>query len=255
MGNIKDLLAALQRGELTADAVEQQIRARQSANLGHTVLDLDRENRTGAAEVIFGEGKTAQQIDDIMARMEAARSNILITRLSPEKYGELTSCPASHEYHAAAQLLCAHAQPPIQAATQIAVVSAGTSDFAVAEEAALTAKFYGNPVIRISDVGVAGLHRLLARIDEIREARVVIAVAGMEGALASVLGGLVSAPVVAVPTSVGYGANLGGITTLLAMLTSCASGIAVVNIDNGFGAGVLAHRINQPVSSGTESVA
>ena len=172
-------------------------------------------------------------------------SNVLVTRLAAEKFRSMTGLPEAAVYHEASQILSCVQTPAPEVKTHIAVVTAGTSDIAVAEEAALTAEFYGNPVSRIFDVGVAGLHRLLNRLPEIRQARVLVVVAGMEGALPSVVGGLVDKPVIAVPTSVGYGAAFDGVAAMLGMLTSCASGVSVVNIDNGFGAGYLANTINR----------
>jgi hypothetical protein len=195
--------------------------------------------------VIFGSGKSAAQISDIIASLVTRKSNTLVTRLTPEKHAALTGLPEDAEYHQTAHLLTWHASQPTQPATPIAVVTAGTSDMQVAEEAALTAEFFGNEVVRIFDVGVAGLHRLLARLEDLRKARVLVVVAGMEGALPSVVGGLVERPVIAVPTSVGYGAAFEGVAALLGMLTSCASGVSVVNIDNGFGAGFMANSINR----------
>lgn len=225
-----------------------------SVDLGHTTVDLARLARTGAAEVVFGQNKTAEQIAEIGATLLAAEQNLLATRVESDKAqlivaqlsAQAQALDAVVEYNATASaIVCRPFAEPKPVTTTIAVVSAGTSDGPVAEEAALTCEFLGNTVLRINDVGVAGLHRLLARIEEIRTARVVIVVAGMEGALPSVLGGLVDKPVIAVPTSVGYGASFGGVSALLGMLNSCASGVSVVNIDNGFGAGYMASMINR----------
>jgi NCAIR mutase (PurE)-related protein len=242
---IEDVLNAFKQGQIELTDALDEIRGSYFEDIGHTIIDHDRERRTGAGEVIFGSGKSAAQISDIVASLAARDANVLVTRLEPEKHAALTHLPASAVYHAEAQLLTWHAQPPDRPATSIAIVTAGTSDIRVAEEAALTAEFFGNDVMRIFDVGVAGLHRLLARLDDLREARVLVVVAGMEGALPSVVGGLVEKPVIAVPTSVGYGAAFDGVAALLGMLTSCASGVSVVNIDNGFGAGFLANSINR----------
>ena len=207
-------------------------------------IDLDRERRQGMPEVIYGEGKTVAQIAGIAAAMkERGIRNIMITRLSKEKVQELSAC-LELEYEPDARIGFVNRERTEDPIGLIAVLAAGTSDLPVAEEAAVTAETYGNRVVRVYDVGVAGIHRLMRRLEDIREASVVIAVAGMEGALASVVGGLVSCPVVGVPTSVGYGANFGGLSAMLSMLNSCASGVSIVNIDNGFGAGVLASRIN-----------
>lgn len=242
---IEALLAAFKNGEIDGDETAQQIRAQFFTDLGHTVLDNDRARRTGSTEVIFGAGKSAAQISDIVATMVDQGSNILVTRLDEDLYKQLDHLPDNAQYHAMSQLLWWHCSPLPVLEHKIAVVSAGTSDMQVAEEAALTAEFFGNSVDRIYDVGVAGLHRLLARMEDLRKARVLIVVAGMEGALPSVVGGLVDKPIIAVPTSVGYGAAFDGVAALLGMMTSCASGVSVVNIDNGFGAGFLANRINR----------
>ena len=239
------LLAAFKDGTIDGEEAARQIRAHFFTDLGHTVLDTDRARRTGSAEVIFGAGKSAAQLSDIIASMVAQDTSVLVTRLDQATFSQLGNLPSNAEYHAMSRLLWWHYGPPPQLANTIAVVSAGTSDMQIAEEAALTAEFYGNPVQRIYDVGVAGLHRLLARLDDLRNARVLIVVAGMEGALPSVVGGLVDKPIIAVPTSVGYGAAFSGVAALLGMMTSCASGVSVVNIDNGFGAGFLANRINR----------
>lgn len=218
------------------------------ANIGFAELDLSRGARCGAGEVVYGEGKTAEQIAGIVdALVAAGQAHVLVTRLSAEKFSrarELLTCGVELEYRADACLAIAGGMPKADGNGTIVVACAGTSDLPVAEEAALTAEFLGNRIERVCDVGVAGLHRLLAHADQLARAQVIVAVAGMEGALASVIGGLVSCPVIAVPTSVGYGANLGGLSALLSMLNSCASGVSVVNIDNGFGAGYLASMIN-----------
>ena len=243
--NLQEILEAVRAGTLSPEDASPAVRACFFQDLGHTTLDVDRAERTGTAEVVFGEGKTAAQIDDIVAGLIDQGANVLVTRVAAEKAQALTCLDRGATYHPHARLVIQVQQPAAPASTQIAVVSAGTSDHAVAEEAALTCEFLGNPVLRINDVGVAGLHRLLARLDEIRAARVVIVAAGMEGALPSVVGGLIAAPIIAVPTSVGYGASFEGVAALLGMLNSCASGVSVVNIDNGFGAGHLANRINR----------
>ena len=218
------------------------------ADIGYAELDLSRGARCGAGEVVYGEGKTAEQIAGIVdALVATGQAHVLVTRLSAEKFSrarELLTCGVELEYRADARLAIAGGMPKTDGNGTIVVACAGTSDLPVAEEAALTAEFLGNRVERVWDVGVAGLHRLLAHTDQLARAQVVIAVAGMEGALASVIGGLVSCPVIAVPTSIGYGANLGGLSALLSMLNSCASGVSVVNIDNGFGAGYQASLIN-----------
>ena len=243
--SVSTVLQAFKNGELTEEQAIERIQDGLLENLGHTVVDHNRADRTGAAEVIFGEGKSAAQIEDIISAMTDHGSNVLVTRLDADKYGQMNQLPDAATYHETSRLLTiTHTSPPA-VATHIGVVSAGTSDMAVAEEAALTVEFYGNEVQRIYDVGVAGLHRLLARVDDLRAARVLVVVAGMEGALPSVVGGLVDKPVIAVPTSVGYGAAFDGLAATLGMLTSCASGVSVVNINNGFGAGYLANTINR----------
>lgn len=243
--DLSAVLEAYKAGDVELDDALDRIRGNFFQDLGHTVLDHDRQRRTGAGEVIFGEGKSAAQITDIIDAITERRGNLLITRLDADKFDALDNVPGNASYHPDAGILIWHGTQPDTPATSIAVVSAGTSDHAVAEEAALTAEFYGNEVSRIADVGVAGLHRILARIDDLRSVRVLIVVAGMEGALPSVVGGLVDKPVIAVPTSIGYGAAFNGVAALLGMLTSCASGVCVVNIDNGFGAGFLANKINR----------
>lgn len=243
----RDMLTLLEKvrsGEVSPADAAGRLHQTAYEDLGYAKVDHHRAARQGAAEVIFGQGKTADQIAGIVSSM-IARSveNIIITRLSEEKQSLLHG-KFPFRYDTVAQLAIANPAPhPLTGS--IAVVSAGTSDLAVCEEAALTAEALGSKVERVYDAGVAGLHRLLNALPLLDQARCVVAVAGMEGALPSVVGGLVSCPVIAVPTSVGYGANLGGVAALLAMLNSCASGVSVVNIDNGFGAGFLAHRINQ----------
>jgi len=243
---IETILQAVQAGTLSIEDAATQLQDGYFEDLGHTVVDHNRELRTGSPEVIYGLGKSAQQIAEIYNALHAQAANILVTRLDQDKYLALQKqLNGDHRYHADAGLLTCINTPPEPAAHTVAVVTAGTSDQAVAEEAAITAEFYGHRVERIYDVGVAGLHRLLARLPDLQRARVLIVVAGMEGALPSVVGGLVDKPVIAVPTSVGYGAAFGGMTAMMGMLTSCASGVSVVNIDNGFGAGYLANTINR----------
>ena len=213
-------------------------------DLGYAKVDHHRSLRQGAAEVIYGAGKTPAQIAGILEAMRRhGEGTVLITRLSPES-AEILKKEFPLRYHPEARMGVLGNFPAPDGLGKIVVATGGTSDIPVAEEAALTAEALGNRVERIYDVGVAGLHRLQARLPQIMEASVLIAIAGMEGALASVLGGLVDCPVIAVPTSVGYGASFGGLSALLSMLNSCASGVSVVNIDNGFGAGFLASRIN-----------
>lgn len=242
--NLTEILTAYRSGELDQSATEAAITGSFFQDLGHSTVDTDRGRRTGAHEVIYGEYKTPQQIADLVNVMHASEQNVMVTRTSEAAFEAVHQVAPEARFHAEARLITSVRVPVPVKESQIAVVTAGTSDLPVAEEAALTAEFFGSPVMRINDVGVAGVHRLLARVEEIRSARVVIVVAGMEGALPSVLGGLVDKPVIAVPTSIGYGAAFSGIAALLGMLNSCASGVSVVNIDNGFGAGFLANMIN-----------
>ena len=212
-------------------------------------IDFDRKKRCGASEVIYGAGKTAAQIIQIaMELVNGGEQIVLITRISGEKAARLiTECERKSlvfYYEEISETFVVGQFPKADGIGSVAVVTAGTSDMKVAKEAVVTLKAFGNDVIEIYDVGVAGIHRLMDRIDEIRQATVVIAIAGMEGALASVIGGLVKAPVIAVPTSIGYGANFEGLSALLSMINSCSSGVSVVNIDNGFGAGYQASLIN-----------
>lgn len=238
------LLEQVQQGELTPEQALLQMKLQPFQDLGYAKVDHHRGLRQGAQEVIYGAGKTAEQIDGILTAMESRdATDIIVTRMS-QQAADYVAQRHSMDYDPMSRLGIVRPTGKITAPGCIAVVSGGTSDMAVCEEAARTAIAMGNKVERLYDVGVAGLHRLLSKLDVLMQARVVIAVAGMEGALASVVGGLVDCPVIAVPTSVGYGANFGGLSALLSMLNSCASGVSVVNIDNGFGAGYLASMIN-----------
>ena len=242
--DIKALLQAVHDGTVSVEDALLELKQQPFADLGFAKVDLHRKVRQGANEVIYGAGKTAGQIAGILETMaQNGQKNVLITRLDPEKAAAVA---ATHPitYYKEAQAAIAGRKADPNGTGTIVVATGGTSDIPVAEEAALTAEFLGNRVVRLYDVGVAGLHRLLNHSEELMRASVVIAIAGMEGALASVVGGLVDCPVIAVPTSVGYGAAFGGIAALLSMLNSCASGVSVVNIDNGFGAGYLASMIN-----------
>lgn len=241
--DIRKTLEALQNGKLNLEDAEAQLKG--FKDIGHSRVDLQREERNGTPEVIYGESKTAGQIIDIMATMQARHQNILATRITPQVADTVQQSFPQAKYHELARLLELRNFEPKETTSKIAIVCAGTSDLPIAEEARITAEFYGNSTEQVYDCGVAGLHRLLASLKNIQSCRVVIVVAGMEGALPSVVGGLVKAPIIAVPTSVGYGANFGGLSALLTMLNSCASGVSVVNIDNGFGGGFLASRINQ----------
>ena len=242
MSSAKDILEKVASGEMTPEEAELQLKMKPFVDLGFAKPDLHRGIRQGIPEVIYGEGKTPEQIDKIAeSLLEAGVKTVLITRLSEEKSAVLKT---SVKYYKDARIGVAGEIPEVSAKGKIIVACAGTSDLPVAEEAAVTAELLGNKVDRIYDVGVAGLQRLLSHTEELMSASVIIAVAGMEGALASVIGGLVDCPVIAVPTSVGYGASFEGLTALLAMMNSCASGVTVVNIDNGFGAGYSASMIN-----------
>ena len=252
--DIKKLLEQFKNGEIGEEQVINAIKAKPFEDLGFANVDYHRAVRQGENEIIYGEGKTAAQIAKIVENMtEHGLGNILITRLSKEKFEEASALLNKTEtlinlvYFDIARIAVENPKD-VERVGNVASGSGGTSDLPVCEEAAVTLETLGNGVTRIYDVGVSGLHRLLARLDELYSADVVIAVAGMEGALASVVGGLTDRPVIAVPTSVGYGANFEGLSALLAMLNSCASGVAVVNIDNGFGAGYLASMINKSVA-------
>ena len=238
------LLDQFQRGEVPRDRVLRAFQAAPVADLGFAQVDLHRALRKGFPEVIFGAGKTPAQVVAIAGRLLAADGRVLITRLDDAHVRALRKKFRRAAHHEAARCVTIEAEPLPKRPGTIAVLCAGTSDLPVAEEAAVTAEFMGNTVLRIADVGVAGLHRLLARLDELQRANVLVVAAGLEGALPSVVAGLVSRPVIAVPTSVGYGASFGGVAALLGMLNSCGSGVTVVNIDNGFGAGYAAAQIN-----------
>ena len=239
-----EALRAVQAGTLAPEEVLKMLARAPYENIGYARIDHHRALRNGNSEVIYGAGKTAEQIVGIAERLCAAGGeNILITRLDGEKAEAVAGSVALFYDPVARMGIVNRVARPLKGS--VVVASGGTSDLPVCQEAALTAETLGSRVIRLYDVGVAGLHRLLAHLEELQSARAVVAVAGMEGALASVIGGLVDCPVIAVPTSVGYGASFGGVSALLSMLNACASGISVVNIDNGFGAGYLANRINQ----------
>jgi NCAIR mutase (PurE)-related protein len=240
MMDIKEILEKLKLNQITVEEAQKLL----EQPMDYATIDYDRKRRTGVPEVIYGKGKTVQQIKGIVENMLSHhQTDILITRVDEEKYQELKQFFPRFIYDEMSKIFYCGGEKSLNKG-KIAVICAGTSDLPVANEAAITARFLGNEVIQINDVGVAGLHRLLHRIDDIQQAQVIVVVAGMEGALASVVGGLVSSPIIAVPTSVGYGANFQGLSALLSMLNSCASGVSVVNIDNGFGAGYMAHSIN-----------
>ncbi|MBQ6430568.1 MAG: nickel pincer cofactor biosynthesis protein LarB [Oscillospiraceae bacterium] len=241
---IRDLLEGVKNGAVSVDDALLKLKKAPFDDLGFAKVDLHRKIRQGEAEVVYGAGKTTEQISGIVAAMlKNGQDRILITRLSPESADALKQ-EYSLDYRQDARVAVIGGAAAQNGIGKIVFATGGTSDIPVAEEAAVTAEFFGNDVIRLYDVGVAGLHRLLSHADEIMSASVIVAVAGMEGALASVVGGLADCPVIAVPTSVGYGASFGGLSALLSMLNACASGVSVVNIDNGFGAGYLASMIN-----------
>ena len=242
---LKALLCDVADGNVSPDEAASRIRLTSYEDLGFAKIDTARGLRQGADEVIYGAGKTKEQISAITVRMlKNGVPGVLITRLSPEA-AEFLAKRVPLFYDETSKIGIAGEKAEREKVGNIVIATGGTSDIPVAEEAALTAEFYGNRVTRLYDVGVAGIHRLVDNAALLSEANVVIAVAGMEGALASVVGGMVDCPVIAVPTSVGYGANFRGLSALLAMLNSCASGVGVVNIDNGFGAGYLASMINK----------
>ncbi|MEG0323034.1 MAG: nickel pincer cofactor biosynthesis protein LarB [Raoultibacter sp.] len=251
--DLTTLLAHVADGTISPDEAAHALKVAPVTELGYATVDNHRGIRQGVSEVIYGEGKTFEQIAGICTAMrEAGQERILITRLDAEKAHAVQTLLAPNAeltYSETARIGIVGETPDPDGNGTIVIAAAGTSDLPVAEEAAMTAEFLGNTVTRLYDVGVAGIHRLLAHADTIADANVIIAVAGMEGALPSVVGGMASCPVIAVPTSVGYGASFGGVAALLAMLNSCASGISVVNIDNGFGAGYQAHMINHVKAS------
>lgn len=246
INDLKHLLLDLTTGKIEVDDALERLRHLPFEDLGFANVDHHRELRQGAPEVIFGEGKSVGQIERIMTALLSKGNNILVTRLSEEKALTLRERFPTAHHHQDARCLTIEERPlQIQGRGTILVISAGTSDIPVAAEAMVTARMMGNRVEHLYDVGVAGIHRLLARRELLSAATVLIVVAGMEGALPSVVGGLVERPVIAVPTSIGYGASFGGIAALLGMLNSCAAGVTVVNIDNGFGAGFAASLMNR----------
>ena len=243
---LKTLLQQLTEGKTSVESVLEALKGLPYEDLGFVKIDHHRELRRGFPEVVLCEGKTSAQVAEIVKRMVAAGNNVLATRASAETYEAVKAREPRAEYHADARAITVVINPVKMRRSKVAVVCAGTSDIPVAAEAAVTLRVMGNPVEEIHDVGVAGIHRLLDCAEKLREASVIVVVAGMEGALASVVAGLVDKPVIAVPTSVGYGASFGGVAPLLTMLNSCVPGVGVVNIDNGFGAGYLASIITAP---------
>lgn len=246
IGELRNILNSLQRGDVTVDDVLERLRHLPFEEIGCANVDHHRELRRGYPEVVFGEGKSPEQIRRIVSALAAKGNNVLVTRLNEEKALQVLDDFPAGRYYGDARCLTIE-QRPIEPRGKgmILVISAGTSDIPVAAEAVVTARLLGNEVEHLYDVGVAGIHRLLGKKELIFSASVLIVVAGMEGALPSVVGGMVNRPVIAVPTSVGYGASFGGIAALLGMLNSCASGVTVVNIDNGFGAAYAASLINR----------
>lgn len=241
---ILNLLSGVASHNISVDEAFLKLKERPFEDIGYAKVDTHRGIRQGAGEVIYGAGKTADQMIGIVKAMrKAGQKRILITRLDQDK-AEVIRNAIAMDYYEAPGIGIVGGLPTKRTEGTVVVATGGTSDLPVAEEAALTAEFLGNHVERLYDVGVSGLHRILSKLDDIMSARVIIAVAGMEGALASVIGGLSDCPVIAVPTSVGYGASFGGVSALLSMLNSCASGVSVVNIDNGFGAAYTASMIN-----------
>lgn len=242
---LRAFLEKIKAGKMSVDEGISFFNNQYYVDVGCAKIDMHREGRVGYPEVIFCPGKTSEQVVTIMKAMLEKNSHILATRANAELFEVIKELCSEAVYHSTAKAITIKNKEIKHPETYIAVVTAGTSDLPVAEEASVTAEFFGNRVIKLIDVGVAGVHRLFHNLDVIKNARVIIVVAGMEGALPSVIGGLVDKPVIAVPTSVGYGASFNGLSALLTMLNSCASGICVVNIDNGYGAGYIASMINR----------
>ena len=242
---VEKLLTDVKNGETSIGKALEILKNFPYTDLGFARIDNHREMRTGYPEIIYCAGKSVEQVREIFRVMSLNESNVIGTRANEEMYQAVLNVSSEAVYYPVARIISLQKKKPEVPETRIAIITAGTSDMPVAEEAAITAELLGNNVLRIYDAGVAGIHRLVDKLPDIRNCRVIIVIAGMEGALASVVGGLVDKPVIAVPTSIGYGANFGGISALLAMLTSCSTGVTVVNIDNGFGAGFAASMINK----------
>lgn len=242
---IEKLLTDVKNGETSVENALDVLRNFTYTDLGFARIDNHREMRTGYPEIIYCAGKSVDQVKEIFRAMSEREKNVFGTRATDEMYEAVKSILPGAVHYPVARIISVRKSDPEKSSGNIAIITAGTSDIPVAEEASVTAELLGNNVLRIYDAGVAGIHRLVDKLPEIRSCRVIVVIAGMEGALASVVGGLVDKPVIAVPTSVGYGANYGGISALLAMLTSCSTGVTVVNIDNGFGAGFAASMINK----------
>jgi NCAIR mutase (PurE)-related protein len=244
-GELEKILKAISKGTMSVDAAMEKLRDFPYTDLGFARIDHHRELRTGYPEIVYCAGKTNEQVRAIFSAMEVHGNNIIGTRAGKDMFEYISPFFPDAVFYETARIISIRKKEIVPPSSRIAVITAGTSDIPVAEEAAVTAELLGNNVVRIYDAGVAGIHRLVDKLPEIRGCRVSVVIAGMEGALASVVGGLVNMPVIAVPTSVGYGASFEGLSALLAMLTSCAAGVTVVNIDNGFGAGFSASRINR----------
>jgi hypothetical protein len=242
---VEKLLKNVKKGETSIEEALDVLKNFPYTDLGFARIDHHREMRTGYPEIIYCAGKSVEQVREIFRAMSEKENNVIGTRANNEMFEAVRTILSDAVYFPVARIISLQKEKKKVTESRIAIITAGTSDIPVAEEAAITAELLGNDVLRIYDAGVAGIHRLVDKLPEIRSCRVIIVIAGMEGALASVVGGLVDKPVIAVPTSVGYGANFGGISALLAMLTSCSTGVTVVNIDNGFGAGFAASMINQ----------
>ncbi len=248
--SLRTLLENLKSGDTSVEEALGSLRDLPYEDLGHTKVDHHRQLRNGFPEVVYGEGKTPEQITSIFTSLRR-RGNVLVTRVSDQAAEAVIASCGAAKYNPVARTITFDGFPHPKRPGTVAIVTAGTSDLPVAEEARVCSEIFGNPTAFYADVGVAGIHRLIDRLDDLRKASVLIVVAGMEGALASVVAGMVEQPVIAVPTSVGYGASFQGLAALLGMLTSCASGISVVNIDNGFGAACAATRINRPTKEAT----
>lgn len=244
-GELEKILTGISNGSVTVNEAMEKLRNFPYSDLGFARIDHHRELRTGYPEIVYCAGKTPEQVRAIFSAMQEHGNNIIGTRAGSELFEYISPFFPDAVYHDVARIISMQKKPIVPPPTKIAIITAGTSDIPVAEEAAVTAELLGNNVVRIYDAGVAGIHRLVDKLPEIRGCKVAVVIAGMEGALASVVGGLVNMPVIAVPTSIGYGASFHGLSALLTMLTSCAAGVTVVNIDNGFGAGFSASRINR----------
>ena len=249
ISDIEEILRIHASGHIETSEAAKRIKNMGFEDIGYARVDHSRPHRQGFPEVIFGAGKTRSQVVGIFEKLIERSPNVLVTRTDADTYGELRNVCTDAEWHESANVVRVFRDRTELGMGEIAVVTAGTSDIPIAEEAALTAETMGNCVKRIWDAGVAGIHRILAEREGLQDARVVVVAAGMEGALPSVIGGLVRVPVIAIPTSIGYGASFGGIAALLGMLNSCASNVTVVNIDNGFGAGFVASLINRRLNN------